>query len=325
MMALSRSSYSATRVSDCCTSSRELTRCCCKARCMSVIEASTTVNFRDWAVPRAATATATETITAAMAAERTRERSLLDQADAHLSLRDFAADLVRGGSKFRRLPIAKNKCIGGSKSAERWEPRTSLSSRVQRVGGRENRGVLNSYRHRVAAGVEIGGGAIDIGTHIAKAERLERRRRFGRLLTWFSRRRRRRRHKVGVRQWHSRSHSYACVFAIGSDGQVVRKTADPPFTLVSGEHDAYLQRDDSREIGANCRRCDHWSPGSRIRRGVRLLRPRFPDHNHRQAQRCHENAKGYLHCSTPDSTSAAATSGSTVIGSMISGIGGPSS
>src|SRR5689334_25431773 len=30
------------RVSDCCTSSRDVTRCCCSARCISLIEASTT-------------------------------------------------------------------------------------------------------------------------------------------------------------------------------------------------------------------------------------------------------------------------------------------
>src|SRR5678815_572301 len=43
MIALRRSSYSAIRVSDCCTSSCDVTRCCCRARCMSVMEVSTTV------------------------------------------------------------------------------------------------------------------------------------------------------------------------------------------------------------------------------------------------------------------------------------------
>src|SRR5258705_12008665 len=37
------------RVSDCCPSSREVTRCCCSARCMSEIDASNTLNPRCWA------------------------------------------------------------------------------------------------------------------------------------------------------------------------------------------------------------------------------------------------------------------------------------
>src|SRR6266849_5254747 len=94
------------RVSDCCTSSRDVTRRLFSARCMSVIDVSTTVNRRGFAATKATKTTIATKVTKILFATKVTKNSkskLVDGADAVFSLNhDTRSNTTVKAMKFGR-------------------------------------------------------------------------------------------------------------------------------------------------------------------------------------------------------------------------------